>query len=122
MLDFVITTAAAQNAGALKDPFSYGWAAYAWVIVWASAGGLVSFRQKMKRGDVRAFNIAEFIGELVTSAFVGVLAFWICEYSDVPKLLEAVIISISGHMGTRAIFLFEQFMAKKFGVNDDAKP
>ena len=119
MMDFFIASAAAQNAGALKDPFSYGWAAYLWVIAWASAGGIVSFRQKMKRGDVRVFNIAEFVGELVTSAFVGVLAFWICEYSEVPKLLEAVIISISGHMGTRAIFLFEQFMTKKFGVSDD---
>jgi len=123
MLDLLITSAAAQSAGAIKDPFAYGWAAYAWVIAWASAGGIVSFRQKMKRGDVRAFNIAEFVGELVTSAFVGVIAFWLCEYSEVPKLLEAVIISISGHMGTRAIFLFEQYMAKKFGVteSDDAK-
>ena len=119
MIDFLVASAAAQSAGAMKDPFSYGWAAYAWVIAWASAGGIVSFRQKLKRGDVRAFNIAEFVGEIFTSAFVGVLAFWICEYSDVPKILQAVVISISGHMGTRAIFLFEQFMAKKFGVSED---
>lgn len=121
MIDLIIATAAAQSAGSVKDPFSYGIAAYLWVIAWASAGGIVSFRQKMKRGDVRAFNIIEFVGELITSAFVGVLAFWICEYSEVPKLLEAVIISISGHMGTRAIFLFEQYMSKKFGVSDDPK-
>lgn len=119
MIDFIIATAAAQSAGAIKDPFAYSWAAYAWVIAWASAGGFVSFRQKMARGDVRAFNVAEFVGEIVTSAFVGVIAFWLCEYSNVPQLLEAVIVSISGHMGTRAIFLFEQYMAKKFGVTED---
>jgi hypothetical protein len=122
VIDLFIATAAAQSALAAKDPFSYGWAAYAWVIAWASAGGFVSFRQKMNRGEVRAFNLVEFIGEIVTSAFVGVLAFWVCEFSDVPKLLEAVIVSISGHMGTRAVFLFEQYMMKKFGVADDAKP
>lgn len=119
MLDLLITAAAAQTAGAMKDPFSYGWAAYVWVIAWASAGGIVSFRQKMKRGEVRAFNISEFIGEIVTSAFVGVLAFWICEFSNVPPLLTAVIVSVSGHMGTRAIFLFEQYMTRKFGVTEE---
>lgn len=119
--DIFVATASAQGAGVgtIKDPFAYSWAAYAWVIAWASAGGIVSFRQKMARGDVRAFNIAEFIGELVTSAFVGVIAFWLCEYSNVPKLLEAVIVSISGHMGTRAIFLFEQWATKKFGVQEE---
>lgn len=122
MIDMLIATAAAQTAGALKDPFSYGWTVYAWVIAWSGAGGFVSFYQKMKRGDARAFNIVELVGELVTSAFVGVLTFWLCEANGVPQLLEAVAVSISGHMGTRVIFMIEQWAAKKFGVAADPKP
>ena len=119
MIDFVIASAAAQNAGALKDPFSYGWTVYAWVMAWASAGGFVSFYQKLKRGDVRAFNLVELVGELVTSAFVGVLTFWICEANNVPPLLQAVAISVSGHMGTRVIFMIEQWATKRFGGGGD---
>ena len=120
MLDFLITAAAAQSAAALpKDPFSYPLAAYAWVMAWGAAGGIISFYQKMKRGDARPFNLIEFFGEVATSSFVGVLSFWLCEYSEVPKLLEAVIISVSGHMGTRAIFVFEKWLAKRYGFGDD---
>jgi CHASE2 domain-containing sensor protein len=118
MLDFLIATAAAQSAALPKDPFSYPAVAYLWVIVWSAAGGIVSFRQKMLRGDARAFNMVEFIGEVTTSSFVGVISFWLCEYSEVPKLLEAVIIAVSGHMGTRAIFIFERYLMKKFGVEE----
>jgi hypothetical protein len=121
MIDLFIASAAAQTAAAMKDPFSYGWQVYAWVMAWAGAGGFVSFYQKMKRGDARAFNIVELVGELVTSAFVGILTFWICEAYQVPQLLEAVAISVSGHMGTRVIFMIEQWATKKFGVTDDAK-
>jgi hypothetical protein len=124
MIDFFITVAAAQSAMAttVKDPFSYPAMAYLWVVVWSAAGGIVSFYQKMKRGEARPFNIIEFFGEVATSSFVGLLSFWLCEYSDVPKLLEAVIISVSGHMGTRAIFMFERWLAKRFGVDpEDAK-
>jgi hypothetical protein len=118
MFDLIVASAFAQTA-ALKDPFSYGWQVYAWVMAWAGAGGFVSFYQKMKRGDVRAFNIVELVGELVTSAFVGILTFWICEAYQVPQLLEAVAISVSGHMGTRVIFMIEQWATKKFGVDSD---
>lgn len=121
MIDWFIASAAAQNAGALKDPFSYGWTVYAWVIIWASAGGLVSFYQKMKRGDVRAFNVVELVGELGTSAFVGVLTFWVCEANNVLPLVAAPIISISGHMGTRLIFMGEKYLAKKYGLDEDPK-
>lgn len=121
MIDFIIASAAAQNAGAIKDPFSYGWTVYAWVITWASAGGLVSFYQKMKRGDVRAFNMTELIGEIGTSAFVGVLTFWICEANGVAPLIAAPIISISGHMGTRLIFMAEKYLAKKYGLDGEQK-
>lgn len=114
MIDFLITTAAAQSALPAKDPFAYPFAVYGWVLLWSMAGGLVSFWNKLKTGAVRAFNVVEFIGEMVTSAFVGVLTFWICEYFSAPKLVSAVAISISGHMGTRAIFLLEQYAQKWF--------
>ena len=120
MIDFLIASASANAAGA-KDPFSYGWTIYAWVITWAGAGGAVSFYQKMVRGDARAFNFTELIGEIFTSAFVGVLTFWVCEANNVAPLISAAIIGISGHMGARLIFIAEKYLAKKYGGGDDSR-
>lgn len=70
-------------------------------------GGVVSFFQKVRDGKTRASNIMEFLGELSTSAFVGLATFYLCEFGGVDRLLTAVFVAVSGHMGTKAIFLLE---------------
>ena len=99
---------------AARDPFSYPWFTYAWVILWACAGGVANFVAKVRMGSARAFNIAELVGEIFISGFVGVLTFWLCEYAGIDKLLSAVFIGISGHMGSRALFAAERWLAIYF--------
>lgn len=86
-----------------------------WMLGVAAAGGAVSFYQKVKAGKVRAFNITEFIGEIFTSAFVGLVTFWICKYYGVGEYMTAAAVAITGHMGARAIFIAEQFIEKRAG-------
>lgn len=95
-----------------KDPTNYGWLTYAWVILLAVAGGVVSFSRKMRDGVVRAFNLTEFLGEIFTSGVVGVLTFFLCEWSGVPPLLSAVFIAVSGHMGSRVMFGLEKMFER----------
>ena len=85
-----------------------------WMMLIAMAGGYVSFRRKMASGAARGFNITELIGEMVTSAFVGLATFWICRGFDVNPWLTAAGVAISGHMGARAIFLAEQKLTDIF--------
>ena len=85
-----------------------------WMMLIAMAGGYVSFRRKMAAGVARGVNITEFIGEMVTSAFVGLATFWICRGFDVNPWLTAAGVAISGHMGARAIFLAEQKLTEIF--------
>lgn len=92
-----------------KDPFNYTLLTYAWIFMLSMWGGVVSFFQKVRDGKTRASNIMEFFGELSTSAFVGLATFYLCEFSDVDRLLTAVFVAVSGHMGTKAVFLLEQF-------------
>ena len=91
-----------------KDPSNYEWFTYAWVILISMWGGVVSFMNKVTAGSARPFNLAEFIGEISTSGFVGVLTFWLCESTQVDKLLSAALVGVAGHMGSRAIFLIER--------------
>lgn len=100
-----------------KDPTSYSLLTYLWVFGLAVLGGVVNFMRKLQEGHTRAFNIIEFIGELVTSAFAGVITFWMCEHAALSPLVTAALVGVSGHMGSRAIFSFEEFLKAKFPAN-----
>ena len=97
-----------------KDPTSYSFLTYGWVFGLAILGGVVSFMRKLQDGHARAFNFIEFIGEIVTSAFAGVITFWLCEHSNLSPLMTAALVGVSGHMGSRAIFMAEKWLAKQF--------
>ncbi len=97
------------------SPETYPLITYAFVFGLSILGGVVSFMQKLKRGHARAWNVAEFIGELATSAFAGVITFYLCQWSGFSPLLTASFVGISGHMGSRAIAIMERFFESKFG-------
>lgn len=96
-----------------KDPTSYSLITYAWVIGLSVTGGFVSFLRKVREGSSRAWNIAELLGEIFTSGFVGVITFWLCEAADIDPLYAAAMVGISGHMGSRAIMQLELWLEKK---------
>lgn len=90
-----------------KDPLSYTLLTYIWVIGISLWGGIASYIRKVKSGINPRFSLAELIGESVISAFVGIMTFYLCEYSNVPQVLSAAMIGISAHMSSRTIFLME---------------
>lgn len=95
-----------------KDPFNYTIITYVWIFILSMWGGVVSFFKKVRDGKTRASNIMEFLGELSTSAFVGLATFFMCEHASIDRLLTAVFVAISGHMGTKAVDLLEMFAEK----------
>ncbi len=92
-----------------KDPFSYTMLTYFGVIALSSWAGLVSYIRKIRAGHCR-FSVAEVIGEICISAFVGVLTFFLCESTEIAPVLTAAFIGISGHMGSRAILIIENIL------------
>lgn len=97
-----------------KSPETYSYLTYMWVIGLSALGGAVAFARKVKEGHARAWNFAEFFGEICTSAFAGVMTFYLCEWSLMSPLLTAALVGIAGHMGSRAIFLLEKAAESKF--------
>lgn len=97
-----------------KDPSTYGLITYLWVIGLSAWGGAVSFIRKVQNGEARALNIAELIGEIFTSAFAGVITFWLCEAAQINQLVTAALVGISGHMGSRAIYHLESWAEERF--------
>lgn len=115
---------AAARADA-KDPLSYPAKQYGFVLGLALFGGLVSFYAKVRKGEAQALNIMQLVGELTTSAFAGLLCFWLCELAGAPALLAACLVGVAGHMGGRAVAAFETFAIQRWArgtqLADDTK-
>lgn len=99
-----------------KSPLQYSLKEYGAMLFIAMLGGLVSWYAKVRKGELPAFSMMHLIGELATSAFAGLLAFWICESLSVPQLLTIAIVGISGHAGTAAIQQLEKMAQNKFSA------
>ena len=112
-----------QVAKGAADPTSYSWVTYAWVILLSAWGGLVRFlntvRYKAENWKEAAFHL--FIG-IVTSAFVGVITFYLCEAAKLNPLVTAIFVAATGHMGAEIMKFFEDGIRERIrrflGVSD----
>lgn len=116
----VLADAARIAVAADKGPFDPSlYVTYGWVVGLSLLGGVASFYAKVKSGQARPFNLTELIGELVTSAVAGLVTFMLCKWAKVDDWLMAALVAISGHMGSRAIFMlerhFERWVERTFG-------
>lgn len=96
-----------------KDPSSYALITYIWVLGLSCWGGLAGYIRKLKAGEMVRFSLSELIGELVISAFVGILTFYLCESAQLNQVLSAALVGVSGHMGSRAMFAIESYVMRK---------
>lgn len=94
------------------DPVTIDILTYAWVLGLALLGGFANFIGKYRRGKVRAFNVTELIGDLVISAFAGIITFYLCTYAELDLLLTAALVGMCGNMGSRFIVLMERKIKK----------
>jgi hypothetical protein len=120
LLAVTLSLHAAAALAADKDPLEYSLRQYGLVLALALLGGLVSFYAKVRAGHVSAWNLAHLIGELATSAFAGLLCFWMAEVAGLPQLVTACLVGIAGHMGARAIAVFEQWAQRRWGLPDSS--
>lgn len=104
-----------------KNPLDYSLKQYALFLGAALLGGFVSWYSKVRSGAIPALSINHLVGELCTSAFAGLMCFWICEWSGFPPLLTAALTGVMGHMGTRGISVLEEWASRKFGPGGDVK-
>lgn len=102
-----------------KDPWGYPLLTYLWVLAISIWAGVVSFIRKVRSGESRAFNVAEFVGEIFTSGFVGLLTFWGAEAAGFSPLWSAVLIGVSAHMGTKALNIAEKWLHRRYGDKEE---
>lgn len=96
-----------------RDPLSIPLRTWGLMLGAALLGGFVSWYSKVKRGEVPGYSIFHLIGELVTSALAGLMCFLVLDSFNVPSSLVAAFTGLSGHMGARAITMFEEYMIRR---------
>lgn len=95
-----------------KDPLSYPLKTYGFMLIMAMFGGFVSWYAKVRRNEIPGSSLFHLIGEITTSAFAGLVTFFICEYAGLPQVITAPLVGIAGHMGAKIIGWYEERAAK----------
>ncbi len=104
-----------------NSPENYTWITYLWVFGLSILGGTVRTLTNLKMGMTYKDVLRRWAVDVIVSAFIGVLTFFLCEYANLSQLLTAAFVGISAHMGTRAIVILEEFLYKKaMGGKDNA--
>ena len=98
-----------------KDPSEYPWYTYLFIITFASLGGFVNLLQRYRLAKERRFSLLEVVGEFATSAFAGLLVYYICTYFKLDENIIAAAAGMAGHMGSRLIHMFEMVLREKAG-------
>ena len=96
-----------------REPTNYGWMTYVWVIFVACAGGVAGYVKKVRSGEERRFRFRDLFFDVIVSAFVGVVTFWLCQASGLSQLWTAALVGMSGQMGARAIMFVEGSVTKR---------
>ncbi len=89
------------------------------VMILSIWGGMISYIRRARLGSAK-FNIVELIGEISTSAFVGVITFNLCQFAGFGMALSAALVGIAGHMGSRGLYILQIILQKRVGITDEA--
>ena len=114
-----------QQAGSWLSRLAGPSGGYLWMVILALWGGTASYISRLKQNRCMTFSLAEWVGELTISGFAGLIMSYLCTEMHMSWYMTAVATAITGHMGGRALYLFEGFIRNRMGIatggNDDGK-
>lgn len=90
----------------LKDPNNIPLGIYAFVVVLAAAGGAVRYLNDETK--LKSFSVARLSIDMITSAFAGLMTYWVTVYMNLNPTMGSMLVAIGGYLGVNAIREFEK--------------
>ncbi|MFC3902548.1 phage holin family protein [Acinetobacter marinus] len=97
-----------MDKDAFKEIFTI-FITYGWIIAVAMLGGLVKFIQNLNESQEKKplkAVFARLAGEMIVSAFTGIITILLCLYWEMPLVLIGAMAGVAGHLGGKAIDTF----------------
>lgn len=96
-----------------KNPIDWPKDVWIFAVLIAVVGSIISVVNKLRKPRTNPYCFVEMMCEMITSSAVGVVAFMAIYSFDVPMGAAYAGGCMAGHMGTRLIFLFENYITRK---------
>lgn len=94
---------------------------FVYAIFWSLIAGTVRYFNKVSNRGIQ-FRIFSWATECLTSAFVGMIAFVLCDTANLSIGYTLVIVSVAAHMGTDALRIMANNFLRSYGyVKDDRR-
>lgn len=87
---------------------------YAWMALISTFGGVIKYLRRVTSGH--SFGKLEFLVELLTSIFAGMLVYFVCKKLNLDEYTTAASIAIAGHTGGQTI----EVMTKRFRMRNES--
>lgn len=85
---------------------------WVWVLLISFWAGTVSMIRKIRLGETR-FSLAQWLGELIISGFIGFMTYYLCIHADIAEPLTAVCVGVSSYMGTKSLDILSKIISSK---------
>ena len=94
---------------------------YVGFVFLAITGGIVNYIGRLRRGEI-VFKPSHLLADVIISGFAGLLVALLAVSFELKAELVFFLAGISGHLGTRAIFLMQEAVIEKAkSVTSDKK-
>ena len=91
-----------------NSPENYPLLTYLWVLGVSILGAMARLARKYLDGELIDDTAKKLFAESIISILIGVITFWLCEWSGIDGLLSAAVIGLTAHMGTPALMIMEK--------------